>query len=624
MTRKEFLKAVCSKGKPQRLAEGGEAKGTSGVNWWGAGSDMWKGGEGGANMGSSYGPWGALIGGIAGHLMGGGSSIAGQASGASTNDATSGDFFHNFLDFALADKKTGLGSMFNKNFGVFGKQTREEVQGRDPVANQAEGSNATGPGIDIYNDIKSPYERGYLQRFALGGNVQMVPSAQPAAPAPAPAPAPTGPTPYDTMDTSRNAYTEADRGMADNTVALKDMAEGRGPSLATELLRQNNEANAARAMGLASSMRGGNPSAYAKQAQAQQAAMANQAAAQGAQARLQEQVLARNMLSQQLGQRATAGQGMYGTTGTLQLGQDQLSQKAKEAEANWVLNKANADWGRAIQMAAANNAGESAAQAQDSVMGGGGGVLGGIGKLLGLPFAEGGEVPAKAPEAPKVESTDSNGSSIMDKWGPVANLIGGMIANNYMQQARDKDWNQGDPNYDPRHGWGPEYLPQVKPSNAAQARSQMGNMVGNIQTVMKLIPMLKNLFGSGGGGGGVGGGAGAGGDGGTWGADYSTDMGGGGNGGQDGITFNAGPGEGYDPSAGAYSDYMEPGYSHGGQVNGRAVFGGDDLRNDTQHALLSPGEIVIPRSITHDNDPEAAANQAKGFVQALIASRRGR
>ena len=51
--------------------------------------------------------------------------------------------------------------------------------------------------------------------------------------------------------------------------------------------------------------------------------------------------------------------------------------------------------------------------------------------------------------------------------------------------------------------------------------------------------------------------------------------------------------------------------SDGGKVGGEARVFGDDERNDTVPAMLSPGEIVIPRSIA--KDPEAAAD----FVRAL-------
>jgi hypothetical protein len=54
----------------------------------------------------------------------------------------------------------------------------------------------------------------------------------------------------------------------------------------------------------------------------------------------------------------------------------------------------------------------------------------------------------------------------------------------------------------------------------------------------------------------------------------------------------------------------------GGPVPGQAAKAGNSYSNDTVPAMLSPGEIVIPRSITQGADP--AKNAAK-FVQAIMA-----
>ena len=54
--------------------------------------------------------------------------------------------------------------------------------------------------------------------------------------------------------------------------------------------------------------------------------------------------------------------------------------------------------------------------------------------------------------------------------------------------------------------------------------------------------------------------------------------------------------------------------SNGGPVPGKAKVFGDDSANDTVPAMLSPGEIVLPRSVTQSGNPEAAA---AAFVQAV-------
>lgn len=51
--------------------------------------------------------------------------------------------------------------------------------------------------------------------------------------------------------------------------------------------------------------------------------------------------------------------------------------------------------------------------------------------------------------------------------------------------------------------------------------------------------------------------------------------------------------------------------AHGGPVPGKAKVSGDSPKNDTEPAMLSPGEIVIPRSVA--NDPE----KAKEFIEHI-------
>lgn len=54
------------------------------------------------------------------------------------------------------------------------------------------------------------------------------------------------------------------------------------------------------------------------------------------------------------------------------------------------------------------------------------------------------------------------------------------------------------------------------------------------------------------------------------------------------------------------------GKAHGGYIDGHANVAGDSPHNDTVPAMLSPGEIVIPRS--HAHDPE----KAKEFIDHLL------
>lgn len=57
----------------------------------------------------------------------------------------------------------------------------------------------------------------------------------------------------------------------------------------------------------------------------------------------------------------------------------------------------------------------------------------------------------------------------------------------------------------------------------------------------------------------------------------------------------------------------------GGLVDGNARVSGNSLRNDTVPAMLSPGEIVLPRSVVQDEDAE---EKAAAFVKAIKAKKR--
>jgi len=55
-------------------------------------------------------------------------------------------------------------------------------------------------------------------------------------------------------------------------------------------------------------------------------------------------------------------------------------------------------------------------------------------------------------------------------------------------------------------------------------------------------------------------------------------------------------------------------WAKGGEIKGRSKFNGDTRSNDTVPALLSPGEIVLPRSVAQDED---APEKSKKFVEAI-------
>lgn len=66
---------------------------------------------------------------------------------------------------------------------------------------------------------------------------------------------------------------------------------------------------------------------------------------------------------------------------------------------------------------------------------------------------------------------------------------------------------------------------------------------------------------------------------------------------------------GYNPNI---SEDMLPGYAEGSIVPGQAEVAGDSEQNDKVHAMLSPGEVVVPRSIAPHPD------EVKRFVQHLM------
>ncbi len=143
------------------------------------------------------------------------------------------------------------------------------------------------------------------------------------------------------------------------------------------------------------------------------------------------------------------------------------------------------------------------------------------------------------------------------------------------------------------------------------AKAKSGAIGGLINGVASVAGNLGNIFGAGGG-------EGTGGGGGGPGLGVDTSMG---NIGKTPL-FNEG---------GFVEAYKS--YKKGGKVPGHAEAPGDSPKNDTVKAMLSPDEIVIPRSISHD--PEAAkefvehvnngqrskGSKAKGYARVLEAHR---
>lgn len=92
-----------------------------------------------------------------------------------------------------------------------------------------------------------------------------------------------------------------------------------------------------------------------------------------------------------------------------------------------------------------------------------------------------------------------------------------------------------------------------------------------------------------------------------------TDFGGGG-GGRGGVKAMAHGGVVNGPRSQMHGHIAN--YKAGGMISGKAPVQGDSPKNDNVQAMLSPGEVVIPRSVMQAKDPGKAAAK---FVAALLA-----
>ena len=81
-----------------------------------------------------------------------------------------------------------------------------------------------------------------------------------------------------------------------------------------------------------------------------------------------------------------------------------------------------------------------------------------------------------------------------------------------------------------------------------------------------------------------------------------------------GVNFNKGQSQGASQMAQAAPQIMALMAAQGAVVPGRAAKSGNNYANDTVPAVLSPGEIVLPRSVTMSGD---APELAKEFVQHI-------
>jgi hypothetical protein len=340
----------------------------------------------------------------------------------------------------------------------------------------------------------------------------------------------------------------------------QDLASGKGPNPAQAMLNQNTGTNIANQAALMAGQRGAssNVGLMARQAAQQGAATQQQAVGQAATMQAQQQIAALQGLSAQqqaMGKLATteAGQQIGQTNANVQA---QQSEQANLLNALGQYNTANVAMQSNVNNANASLAGQQMQQ-QGQLFGGAlQGAAAGIGALAMMAY--GGQV--KAPR----HFADGGFSSMSDSPDQIASDAAAGIGGSSSGSPSSfvGKFLAGVKSPDNPANVAQQQAPQQKSSALEKGGSAMGS---------SLTSLLGNLGGSAG--------AGAG-------ADMAAAM----------------------AKGGAISMKI------GGHVPGKAKHKGDTLKNDTVPAVLSPGEIVLPRSVVNAKNPGAAAAK---FVEAI-------
>lgn len=347
---------------------------------------------------------------------------------------------------------------------------------------------------------------------------------------------------------------------------LAQQAQGKGPNPAQAQLANATGQNVANQAALMASQRGAGANAgmLARQAAQQGAQTQQQAVGQSAQMQAQQQLAAQQALQQQ--------QGMMGNLATQQVGQQAgaLGQIGSMQMANQqaMLGAQQAQNQNAVAMQSnINNANQAAVaerNKQNASMGGG--LLGGIGSIFGL--AEGGTVgdAGKPIALTKDEAEPAKGKDKKSTFSDAMMQAGQNAATGEVMggQAVGKAL-----------GWGLQQL-----------GGQVGKGASMLYDAIKGKPAAGPMPAMG----------------------ISPEM----VGGMPGMGASAQPGM-IGPALAAqgmaYGGALD--MKTGGHVPGHAQVSGDSLKNDTVPAMLSPKEIVLPRSVTMaKNAPE----KAKEFV----------
>lgn len=336
---------------------------------------------------------------------------------------------------------------------------------------------------------------------------------------------------------------------------LQGQAQGRGPNPAQSMLAQNTGQNIQQQAALMGSARGAqsNPGLVTRQAGQVGGNIQQQAVGQAATMRAQQQLSAQQQLAAQQGQMAnlaTAGVGQQ-QTGLSQLGQQNLAYQQMLQNALTAQNQQQIQ----AQLGQGQIQGNLAAIGKQNQAGAVGGILNGLGGMLSLArggvvqnFDGGGAVQLGPAQGAFVGAAQSQTPTSIEEQ-TAANQPKSLLGQSESGKTAD------------------DLIPFQPTQSGSNAIYQGMSNISNNLFGKGMKDQIKGMMSGG--------------------------SGSGGNGGQ---------------GAGLLMALL----SSGGAVQGKAKVSGDSKTNDTVPAMLSPGEIVIPRS--HAGDPDKIASFLNGLL----------
>lgn len=367
---------------------------------------------------------------------------------------------------------------------------------------------------------------------------------------------------FDSVGNANSLYGQQ-QGLANQ---LQMQAAGGGPNPAMDQLALTTGQNVQNQAALMAGQRGarGNPGLMARQIASQGAQTQQGAAGQAAVMRANQQLAAQQALMQQQGAMGNTNANMMNARQGALNGYNQSAQNMQ----NMLLGAATANNAQNIGMQSnINNANAGIAQQNASTQGSmTQGFFKGVGKslpIIGQNFADGGVIgqqPMPQPPPPP-QDTSINAQNISKSFnaalgfgGPKKYAGGGSILANFaapqMQMAQQVSPTAGVMNVD-------LYSPHLSQATPWDSKDDKKSPLQQAQQG-PVAPSGGDTFSAG------------------------------------ATPFEALPAE-LGPASGTAMLA-----SNGGRIPGRAQFGGDDERNDTVDARLSPGEVVIPRTKVHD------------------------